>query len=154
MNPQNAIELTAEANEALRLAEEMSQANRTDTPMDRRGRYRSMPWLVAIASILRSYGYGPFDADASGRWQLPVYDGDRPADLTDEQIGNAATYAPEYRNRCRTNDQFATLVREAILDRGRGDGYAAGVRATHREVHEALAGEPCPTCQWCRKDGA
>jgi len=149
MNPRNAIELTADANELLRAVEAMSQANRADTPADRRGRHNSPPWLVALASILRSYGYGPFDADASDRWRLPVYDGDRPAGLTDADVDDACRVEPMCRGHNRALDARALTRREFFIERVPG-----AVRRTHREVHETLAGEPCPTCQWCRKDGA
>jgi hypothetical protein len=72
---------------------------------------------------------------------LSLYGGDRPADLTDEDIREAGMWNPEYRNRSRLPDQRALVHREYYLDRGRGDGYAVGVRATHFDVHRALAGE-------------
>ena len=147
------IRATVDPASVLAEIEAMSQQNRADTPMDRRGRYNSPPWLVALASLLRGAEWGTSDAEVSSRWVLPVRDGDRPAGLTDEQIGNAATYAPEYRNRCRTVDQRALVLRDAILDRGRADGYAAGVRETHHAVHQALAGDNTSGCKWCKGGG-
>lgn len=82
---------------------------------------------------------------------LPVCEGDRPADLTDQQIATAECVDPEYRNRSCTPDQRALVVREWFYDRGRGDGYGISIRETHREVHESLAGEPTPSCPWCIK---
>jgi hypothetical protein len=84
----------------------------------------------------------------------PLYDGDRPADLTDREIREAATWEPEYRNRARMPDQHALVNRAWYLDRGRADGFAAGVRETHRYVHRMLAGVDtagptiagCPFC--------
>ena len=85
--------------------------------------------------------------DLNALW---VYDGDRPADLT----GTDSVSLPEYRNWYREPDQRALTMREWSLARKRrGDGLAAGVRETHREVHRALAGETtgatiagCPFC--------
>lgn len=71
----------------------------------------------------------------------PVYDGDRPAGLTDELIESSEMYLHAHRNRCRMPAGRILVLRESILDRSRGDGYAAVVRETHCEVHEALAGE-------------
>lgn len=64
-------------------------------------------------------------------------DGDSPASLD----GTDSVSLPEYRNWYREPDRRALTMREWCLDRGRGDGYAAGVRYTHREVHRALAGD-------------
>ena len=80
-------------------------------------------------------------AASMGRRTRPLYDGTRPADLTDRDIREAATWEPEYRNRARMPDQRALVNREWHLDRGRADGYAAGVRETHPPVCRALAGE-------------
>lgn len=83
-------------------------------------------------------------------------DGNRPADLTDSKIDDAATWVPEHRHRCRTRDGKALVWREMTHDRGRGDGYAASVRETHRDVHRALSGGETtgPTikgCPWCKE---
>lgn len=82
---------------------------------------------------------------------LPVYDGDRPEDLTDDEIRKAALLESEYRVRYQYTDSYPFSRREQILDRGRGDGYAAGVYETHRLIHEALAGEPTSRCKWCQR---
>jgi len=185
VNPRNAIELTAEANEVLRAVEAMSRENETDSttwtvrvvgPGLSNSFTRSRPWLEAIEKLterqsqwlgfhlaenLLRRGADATDEEVFAmRRELddrllfaarppPVYEGDRPAGLTDSKIGDAATWLPEHRHRCRTHEGKALVWREMTYDRGRGDGHAAGVRWTHREVHPAIAGEPCPTCQWC-----
>lgn len=139
---------------------------------------RSRPWLEAIERLTeRRDQWGGFHlaeqllrrgADATDedvfalRRELddrllfaavppPVYGGDRPASLADREIAYADARAFEYRNSMRTPDAAALVMRDWVFDRGRGDGYAVGVRETHRAVHEALAGEPCPTCQRCKE---
>lgn len=132
--------LPPDAFEALAIARAASDSNASD-------RESGAGWRYALNSppIYRS----PNPARRSA-YVLPTYDGDRPADLTDSHIAAAHTWVSEYRNRWRSPDQRALVFREAIYDRGRGDGYAASVRASHRAVHEALAGEPTTWCEWCR----
>lgn len=77
----------------------------------------------------------------------PVYDGDRPVLLSE-------AYSPRHRHRLLAPEAMALLNRFRVIDAI--DALAAsaredGIRETHREVHEALAGESCPTCQWCKE---
>ena len=104
------------------------------------------PWLVALALLVRREDSL---APSISRHVLPVYDGDRPADLSDHEIAEAWTWEPEYRLALRDSIGRVLVWREWIYDRGRGDGHASGVRETHREVHEALAGESTCGCKWC-----
>lgn len=84
-------------------------------------------------------------------WSLPIDDGDRPDGLSDSEIAEAGTWNPEYRHRSRSPDGAALVRREWHHDRGRGDGYAASVRLTHRAVHRALTGEDTRGCKWCEE---
>lgn len=143
--------------EALAAASLASEANRFDSavrwdevlPWWAEPRRCTVRWARALDQRHEHCDW----VEPTERHVLPVYDGDRPADLTDKMLADARSWEPEYRNRCRTRDQRALVFREAIHDRGRGDGYAASVRETHRAVHEALAGESTKGCKWCEESG-
>lgn len=79
----------------------------------------------------------------------PVYEGDRPTLLPE-------AYLPRNRHRLLAPEAMALLERFRVVDAISASDAAAredGIRETHRDVHEALAGEPCPTCQWCAEGG-
>ena len=118
----------------------MSRQNVADTEADRRGR-TPPPWISAMLRILHCQQWGYAQNEVDPRFVLPVYDGDRPKDLSDGDIEIMDGISNEYRNRWSTEEGSALQRRDRHLDRGRGDGYAAGVRDTHRRVHEALLGE-------------
>ena len=85
----------------------------------------------------------------SRRLYLPVYVGDRPADLTDREIAEAANTSREYQR-----DELARAISArpwCINIPARR--HAWNVRRTHRTIHRALAGETTGAtiagCQWC-----
>lgn len=91
-------------------------------------------------------------------WLLPTYDGDRPADLTDDEYARL-TY-PGRSQRLETHDAIwdALLARcdvrcDAVLypSRGIGGGFGTVVRLTHRAVHRALVGKDTRGCKWCEE---
>lgn len=151
----SARSLPQDAADALDAIRRMSEENRADTPMERStaGRYPSPPWLVALVRLLRGAEWGTSDAEVSSRWVLPVYDGDRPAGLTDGDIAYLSTGpARAYTMHSTLWDALhARGVRMPISDR---DLKQVIVRATHRALHCALAGIATTGgliegCQWC-----
>jgi len=131
-------------------------ALRALTASDRRDVAEDTIALLVAADFLLVDGESPSIMDEHPRRSFveAFSDGDRPADLTDSKIDDAATWLPEHRHRCRTRDGKALVWREMMHDRGRGDGYAASVRETHPTVHRALSDDETtgPTirgCKWC-----
>lgn len=130
----------------------MSEENRGDYAgmlHDRRPPWE-LPYLVALMSLVRSEDF----QSAGGRWVMTVRDGDRPTSLSDHEIAEAWTWEPEYRLARHDSIGRVLVWREWLYDRGRGDGYASGVRETHREVHEVLVSESTTAginakCKWC-----
>lgn len=118
----------------------MSKENAADTESDRRSRFLP-PWISAMMRTLHCQQWGYAQNEVDPRFVLPLYDGDRPKEVSDKAIATLDAINPEYRNRSITQEGLALQRREAHIDRGRGDGYAEGVRDTHRRVHEALLGE-------------
>lgn len=140
--------------EALDAIEAMSQLNRADMPENRPTGEPMPPWMRALERLTKPYPM--MDARPRRSFIESPSDGDRPADLTDKEIADAATWGPEYRNRCRTREGRALVWREMIYDRGRGGGHSLAVRETHSAVHRTLSDDATtgPTiggCPWCKE---
>lgn len=72
-------------------------------------------------------------------------DGNRPADLTDEEIASVASRKLEHRNGLRAPDGRALVERQACYVLGYFDGTLRMPLEKHRDVHRALCGEDYAT---------
>lgn len=78
-------------------------------------------------------------------WTLGLRDGDRPADLTDDEY-ERLTY-PGRAPRLETRDALSLAMDQRV-----GWPYKDSerlIRSTHRAVHRALTGEDTRGCKWC-----
>lgn len=124
---------TEDGREALAAARAAERLNRADMPMDRGGRDPFPPWRLALVRMFRPE---QFDTEAD---ESLLYDGDRPADLTDDEITYLSGWDPENRQQFRTHDSAVLTWRE--FDMSAGDS----IQSTHSAVHRALAGEDYET---------
>lgn len=135
--------LAPDAFEALVVAGAMSESNASD-------RETGAVWRYALNSppIYRS----PNPARRSA-YVLPTYDGDRPAlGPRPRPHGLFAHHNDEL------DLELALVRREELKAMQYGDprffpGASVVIRRSHRAVHEALAGEPTPWCEWCGEGG-
>ncbi len=126
-------------------SEAMSRENATDyAVLDPRTPWE-VPWLVALTVLVRRVDSL---VPSLGRHVLPVYDGDRPAGLTDKAI-EAEMLAPRF---LMQGDHLGSrLSWRAAL---RAIRAPRAIRDTHRDVHRALADDDTSWCVWCAKGGA
>lgn len=108
------------------------------------GRARRRGWaLVVFAKHAKATArdFRKLDAHPLRSFVEAFSDGDRPADLTDAEIVDAATQSFEHRAARRTPEGQWLAWREGIYYFGCDDG----VLETHATVHRALAGEDYAT---------
>lgn len=112
------------------------------------------PWRASLARLVALSGAvligldlvstkgGWYTAPPADRWVLPLYDGDPP----DDPVG--ARLARRYQR-----DELAEALQRRAWARAKRRSVEA-IRATHRAVHQALAGETdgatIPGCPHCR----
>jgi len=147
MEAHDAIEAMSRENEATDRGGPWRAALRALTASDRPGEDDDAIALLVAADFLLVDGESPDVMDEHPRCSFVELftDGDRPADLTDKEIADAALVQPESRNGLRTPDGRELVCRVACYVLGGIDGTPRTPLEKHRDVHRALSGEDYAT---------